>query len=55
MSVNTPVLAKVVVIANVVKQSMNSEYMDCRATLAVTRHLFIMRVRYRAGFGELAM
>ncbi len=43
------------VFANEVKQSMTSECMDCRATLAVTKSLFKVRVRYRAGFGRLAM
>ncbi len=43
------------VFANEVKQSMTSECMDCRATLAVTKSRFKVRVRYRAGFGRLAM
>jgi hypothetical protein len=43
------------VIANLVKQSMNLECMDCRASLAVTSSLFKVRVRYRAGYGRLAM
>jgi hypothetical protein len=32
---------------------MTSDCMDCRATLAVTKSLFKVRVRYRAGFGKL--
>ncbi|MFZ2122081.1 MAG: hypothetical protein WA012_06565 [Rhodoferax sp.] len=48
---NSPVIAKVAVIANAVKQSMTSEGMDCRATLAVTKALFKVRVRYLAGYG----
>ena len=43
------------VIANKVKQSMTPDCMDCRATLAVTGTLFKVRVRYRAGYGLLAM
>ena len=43
------------VIANAVKQSMSLDCMDCRATLAVTKALFKVRVRYRAGYGGLAM
>ena len=35
------------VIANEVKQSMTSDCMDCRAALAVTGTLFIVRVRHR--------
>ncbi len=35
------------VFANEVKQSMTSECMDCRATLAVTKSLFKVRVRFR--------
>ena len=34
---------------------MTSERMDCRATLAVTRCLFKVRVRHRAGYGRLSM
>ncbi|MFZ2122576.1 MAG: hypothetical protein WA012_12030 [Rhodoferax sp.] len=37
---NSPVIVKVAVIANAVKQSMTSDCMDCRATLAVTKFLF---------------
>jgi hypothetical protein len=37
LSMNSPV------IANEVKQSMTSECMDCRATLAVTKSLFKVR------------
>ncbi|MFZ2902531.1 MAG: hypothetical protein WA012_06310 [Rhodoferax sp.] len=33
---NSPVIVKVAVIANAVKQSMTSDCMDCRASLAVT-------------------
>jgi hypothetical protein len=33
---NSPVIVKVAVIANAVKQSMTSGCMDCRASLAVT-------------------
>jgi hypothetical protein len=43
------------VIANAVKQSMSLDCMDCRATLAVTKALFKVRVRYRVGYGGLAM
>jgi hypothetical protein len=43
------------VIANEVKQSMTSECMDCRATLAVTETLFKVRARYQAVYGGLAM
>ena len=39
LSMNSPV------IANEVTQSMTSECMDCRATLAVTKSLFMVRVR----------
>ncbi|MFZ2901370.1 MAG: hypothetical protein WA012_00195 [Rhodoferax sp.] len=39
------------VIANAVKQSMSLDCMDCRATLAVTKALFKVRVRYRVGYG----
>jgi hypothetical protein len=42
---NNTVMAKVAVIANAVKQSMTSECMDCRATLAVTKPLFMDRVQ----------
>jgi len=37
------------VFANEVKQSMTSECMDCRATLAVTKSLFKVRVRRLPG------
>jgi len=37
------------VFANEVKQSMTSECMDCRATLAVTKSLFRVRVRCLPG------
>jgi hypothetical protein len=40
LSMNSPVIVKVAVIANAVKQSMTSDCMDCRATLAVTKFLF---------------
>ncbi|MFZ2903377.1 MAG: hypothetical protein WA012_10675 [Rhodoferax sp.] len=43
------------VIANAVKQSMSLDCMDCRATLAVTKTLFKVRVRYRSGFWRLAL
>jgi len=43
------------VIANAVKQSMTSDCMDCRATLAVTKSLFKVRERYQTGYGWLAM
>ena len=43
------------VIANEVKQSMTSDCMDCRATLAATKSALKVRVRYRAGYGKLAM
>jgi len=43
------------VIANEVTQSMHPEVMDRRATLAMTKSLFKGRVRYRAGYGWLAM
>jgi len=46
---NTPV------IANEVTQSMHPAVMDCRATLAVTKSLFKVRVRYRTRYGGLAM
>jgi hypothetical protein len=36
LSMNSPVIVKVAVIANAVKQSMTSDCMDCRASLAVT-------------------
>jgi hypothetical protein len=49
LSMNSPV------IANAVKQSMSLDCMDCRATLAVTKALFKVRVRYLAGYGGLAM
>jgi len=49
LSMNSPV------IANEVTQSMHSEVMDRRATLAMTKLLFKVRVRYRAGYGGLAM
>jgi hypothetical protein len=49
LSMNSPV------IANAVKQSMTPDCMDCRATLAVTKALFKVRVRYLAGYGGLAM
>ncbi|MBE0473120.1 hypothetical protein [Rhodoferax sp.] len=42
LSMNSPV------IANAVTQSMHPEVMDRRATLAMTRSLFKVRVRYRA-------
>jgi hypothetical protein len=51
LSMNSPVIAKVAVIANAVKQSMTPDCMDCRATLAVTKALFKVRVRYLAGYG----
>jgi len=41
LSMNNPV------IANEVTQSMHPEVMDRRATLAMTRSLFKVRVRYR--------
>jgi len=34
---------------------MTPDYMDCRASLAVTMFLFKVRVRQRAGYGGLAM
>jgi hypothetical protein len=37
------------------RQSMTPDRMDCRASLAVTKSLFMARVRYRAGYGRLAM
>ncbi len=40
------------VFANEVKQSMTSECMDCRATLAVTKSLLKVRVRFRTGTGS---
>ncbi|WP_296540734.1 hypothetical protein, partial [Rhodoferax sp.] len=49
LSMNTPV------VANAVTQSMTPEVMDCRATLAMTKSLFKVRVRYRAGYGWLAV
>jgi len=60
---NSPVIVKVAVIANAVKQSMSLDCMDCRALacpefiegLAVTKALFKVRVRYLAGYGGLAM
>jgi cytochrome c len=55
LSMNSPVIVKVAVIANAVKQSMSLDCMDCRATLAVTKALFKVRVRYLAGYGGLAM
>ncbi|WP_296543476.1 hypothetical protein, partial [Rhodoferax sp.] len=42
-------------IANEVKQSMHPEVMDRHATLAMTRSLFKVRVRYRAKYGGLAV
>jgi len=38
-----------------VTQSMTSDCMDCRASLAVTEALFKVCVRYRSAFGWLAM
>jgi len=49
LSMNTPV------IANEVKQSMTSDCLDCRATLAVTKSLFKVRERYQTGYSWLAM
>jgi len=49
LSMNSPV------IANAVKQSMTPDCMDCRASLAVTMSLFMVHMRYRAGFGRLTM
>ncbi|MBE0472695.1 hypothetical protein [Rhodoferax sp.] len=46
---NTPV------IANEVTQSMTPEVMDRHASLAMTKALFKVRVRYRAGYGWLAV
>jgi hypothetical protein len=43
------------VIASEARQSMTSGCMDCRASLAVTEMLFKVSVRYRAGYGRLAM
>jgi hypothetical protein len=40
LSMNSPVIVKVAVIANAVKPSMTPDCMDCRATLAVTKFLF---------------
>ncbi|MFZ2903223.1 MAG: hypothetical protein WA012_09860 [Rhodoferax sp.] len=43
------------VTANAMKQSMSldcMDCMDCRATLAVTKALFKVRVRYLAGYGS---
>jgi hypothetical protein len=40
LSINSPVIVKVAVIANAVKPSMTPDCMDCRATLAVTKFLF---------------
>jgi len=49
LSMNTPV------IANEVTQSMTPEVMDRHASLAMTKALFKVRVRYRAGYGWLAV
>jgi len=42
---NSPVIVKVAVIANAVKQSMTPDCMECRAPLAVTKALFKVRMR----------
>ena len=56
MATRDPVMATLhPVIANEVKQSMTSDCMDCRATLAATKSALKVRVRYRAGYGKLAM
>jgi len=39
---HSTVIAKVTVIANAVKQSRTSNCLDCRATLAVTKSLFVV-------------
>jgi len=49
LSMNSPV------IANAVTQSMTPEVMDRHASPAMTKSLFKVRVRYRAGYGGLAM
>jgi len=50
-SMNNPVIAKATVIANAVTQSMTPEVMDRHASLAMTKSLFKVRVRYRADTG----
>jgi len=52
---NSTVITQMAVIANAVTQSMTPEVMDRHASLAMTKSLFKVRVRYRTRYAALSM